>query len=71
MNGDLMTGVSSAEDHKFSFFNVALLKDTGFYAEVSEEHYDDFSWGKGRGCNFLTGSCDVISAFPEFVDTGS
>jgi proprotein convertase subtilisin/kexin type 5 len=71
MHGDFMTAAHSSNDASFSYFNIALLKDMGYWAEVSEEHYDDFAWGSGRGCDFLTGECATLTTFDEFVPSST
>ena len=47
--------------------DIALLKDTGFYAEIVETLYDPIIFGKGKGCTFLAGACDALLDFHEFA----
>jgi hypothetical protein len=49
---------------QMSEFSLALLESTGWY--VPDYSYaDEFHFGKGQGCNFLTGSCSS-SSFSEW-----
>ena len=66
---DVMIGQNLATDASFSYFNIALLKDTGFYAEVIDTFYDPKIFGKDAGCTFLTGSCADLLTFHEFQDS--
>ena len=49
----MMTGAAVMTDAVLSVFTIALLKDTGFYAEVNEGMADNIYWGKNKGCSFL------------------
>lgn len=53
----MMTATAVTGDAVLSVFTVALLKDTGFYAEVNENMADNIFWGKGKGCEFLNNAC--------------
>jgi len=48
-----------------SEFTLAILESTGWYVPDYDGYADPFTWGKGQGCNFLTGSCSS-SSFDEF-----
>ena len=54
----------------FGAINLALLKDTGWWAEINEgeDLADPMIWGKNEGCTFLEGTCDDLfnSNFNEF-----
>lgn len=47
-----MTASLFTDDSSLSFFTVALLKDTGFWADVNENLANSIYWGKGKGCSF-------------------
>lgn len=40
-----------------STFTAALLKDTGYYAEINSNMVDSLLWGKGKGCDFFFNAC--------------
>jgi proprotein convertase subtilisin/kexin type 5 len=40
-----------------SIFTSALLKDSGFYADVNENFTNKISWGKGKGIKFFNDTC--------------
>jgi len=46
-------------------FTISLLKDTGFFATIEEVYEGHFVSGKGKGCDFVYGSCEKINQFPE------
>ncbi len=65
---DFMCSSQVLWDATFSKFNVALLRDSGWYAEVDETMADPMIWGKNLGCDFLYGECNTLAAsFDEFV----
>jgi len=39
---------------QLSVFTIALLKDTGFYEDVNENLSFPITWGKSKGCLFVT-----------------
>lgn len=43
---EVMTGSAVLVDATFSAFNIALLKDTGFYAEIVDDFHDPMIFGK-------------------------
>ncbi len=52
-----MTGEAVATDAQLSVFTIALLKDTGFFAEVNDNMTDSIYWGKEKGCDFFMNGC--------------
>jgi len=61
---------SSISDSVISEFTLALLEGSGWYV-VDYTNIEPFSWGKGKGCNFLKSPCMSGStpSFPEFCGT--
>eukprot|EP01133_Synstelium_polycarpum_P012776 gene12776-14991_t len=55
-NTELMTSMSTPS-MMISMLTVALLQDTGWYV-VDPTLAQDFVWGKGKGCSFLTDRCE-------------
>jgi len=49
---------------KISVFTIALLKDTGFYADVNENIAFPITWGKSKGCPFVMNTTSM--GFSEF-----
>ncbi|EGR26882.1 leishmanolysin family protein, putative [Ichthyophthirius multifiliis] len=43
----------------FSGFTTNLLRDTGFYAEIDESMEEQMFYGKGKGCDFIYGICEL------------
>ena len=65
---EIMTGEAVATDAQLSIFTIALLKDTGFFAEVNENMADNINWGKNKGCDFYYYSCQSkTSLYAEFA----
>jgi hypothetical protein len=56
-------------DMQMSELSLAALESTGWYA-VDYTYADNYNWGKGQGCSFLTGSCSS-SSHPEFCSGSS
>lgn len=58
---------SAMVDSRKSQFTLALLEGTGWY-QVDYTMAEPFSFGQGRGCEFLDSNCMSGSspAFPEF-----
>ena len=50
--------ISQTQAH-FSKFTTALLRDTGYYAEINAAMEERTFFGEGEGCNFLYGKCDL------------
>ncbi|EGR32693.1 leishmanolysin family protein, putative [Ichthyophthirius multifiliis] len=42
----------------FSGFTANALRDTGFYEEIKESMEEEMFYGKGAGCQHVTGQCD-------------
>ncbi|EGR27371.1 leishmanolysin family protein, putative [Ichthyophthirius multifiliis] len=63
---ELMTESSILVKSSISIFTIALLKDTGFYAEVNGNMAGQIFWGKGKGCEFLENVCQSKTEYPEF-----
>lgn len=62
-----MTPSSFQAGNYFSIFSAALLKDTGFYADVNENLVTPLFWGKGKGCDFVNNKCkSKINKYREF-----
>ncbi|KAL4488340.1 hypothetical protein ABPG72_019190 [Tetrahymena utriculariae] len=59
---------SSVQGHAvISEFTASLLLDTGFYAEINTNMVEQTYWGKDKGCDFITQSCDNSQQkYPEF-----
>lgn len=54
---------------QFSQFTLALLESSGWY--VADYSYaDEFHYGQGQGCSFLTGTCSS-SKFSEFCSSSA
>ena len=51
----------------FSGLSFAILKDMGWYT-VDGSFPELTSFGKNRGCSFLTDACYGSTSFPEFCD---
>ncbi|EGR32457.1 leishmanolysin family protein, putative [Ichthyophthirius multifiliis] len=64
---ELMAAESSGKDSQLSVFTIALLRDTGYYAEVNESMADDFQSGRNRGCDFVLKACQSDTQYPEFT----
>ena len=71
MLNDFMTGHISPNSI-YSDITLAAFEDSGWY-EVDYNYTDQVTFGKGRGCGFLTGNCvvDGVAQFPDFCDTDS
>ncbi|KAA0198737.1 Leishmanolysin peptidase [Fasciolopsis buskii] len=55
LENELMTATYT-NSYRVSPITLAMMEDTGWYlANYSMSH--DFSWGRGRGCAFVTASC--------------
>ena len=63
-----MTGEAAGSETLMSIFTIALLRDSGYYAEVNENMADDFQWGKNKGCDFVQNACKATTPFPEFLN---
>lgn len=50
-----MTG-STKSDSAISVFTLALFEGTGWYS-VDYAMAETFTWGQGKGCSFVSGSC--------------
>jgi len=54
---------------QFSEFTLALLESSGWY--VADYSYaDQFHYGQGQGCSFLTGTCSA-SKYSEFCSSSA
>ncbi|EGR29768.1 leishmanolysin family protein, putative [Ichthyophthirius multifiliis] len=63
---ELMTADSSGREFILSIFTIAVLKDTGYYAEVNESMANNIQWGKNKGCDFALKACQSNTYYPEF-----
>ena len=54
---ELMRPLVSNTQAILSGFTAALLRDTGFYKSINENLIEESFYGKGEGCEFLTGKC--------------
>ncbi|EGR32339.1 leishmanolysin family protein, putative [Ichthyophthirius multifiliis] len=52
-----------------SIFTIAVLKDTGYYAEVNESMANNIQWGKNKGCDFVLKACQSGTYYSEFSRT--
>ena len=52
-----MTAIATNDRSYLSIFIIALLKDTGFYADVNENLSEPIFWGKNKGCDFVNLAC--------------
>ena len=57
---EMMTYRGILTDASFSNFTLALLKDTGWYADINMDMADPFIWGINTGCTFLDGNCSDL-----------
>jgi len=48
--------------------DIASLQDTGFYTEVNVSLAETTTWGKNRGCSFVTGTC-LLTGGREFCSS--
>ncbi|EGR32455.1 leishmanolysin family protein, putative [Ichthyophthirius multifiliis] len=64
---ELMVAYSSGKESQLSVFTIALLRDTGYYAEVNESMANDIQWGRNKGCDFFLKACYSDTFYPEFV----
>jgi len=64
-----MTATILEGDSIFSIFTGAVLKDMGYFSTVNFNFLDDFYFGKGNGCNYLTLICSDATHYKEFVYT--
>jgi leishmanolysin len=55
----------SRSNTKITAFTVALLESTGWYLP-DYTMVQDSTWGKGKGCDFLTSNCKTSPKFDEF-----
>jgi len=58
---------SAISDQRITEFFLALLEGSGWYS-IDYDMAEPLSWGKGKGCSFLTSKCvksDKTSAFPD------
>ena len=53
MLGEEILSPFGSKTLKISVFTIALLKDTGFYADVNENIAFPIMWGKSKGCSFV------------------
>lgn len=60
---------SQIERAAVSKFTLLVFEASGWYSPIFEEA-QDFDWGKGEGCKFVTGS-SCISNSEEFCGSGS
>ncbi|KAL4438918.1 hypothetical protein ABPG74_016638 [Tetrahymena malaccensis] len=65
---ELMSGSSNPEGGVFSLFNIALLRDTGFWDVVDENQANPIYWGKNQGCQFYENKCQADLKYDEFED---
>ncbi|EGR29081.1 leishmanolysin family protein, putative, partial [Ichthyophthirius multifiliis] len=66
MLNELMSSGQSQLDSQVSVFTIALLRDSGFYAEVNESMAEDIQWGRNRGCEFVLQFCYSETQYPEY-----
>lgn len=52
----------------FSRFTISLLRDTGYYSQVSEDFTEEMFFGRGQGCRFVEGTCEANGR--EFCSKG-
>ncbi|EGR31787.1 leishmanolysin family protein, putative [Ichthyophthirius multifiliis] len=64
---ELMTADSSDRKSLLSIFTIALLKDTGYYAEIDESMINNIQWGKNKGCDFVLRACQSDTYYHEFI----
>ncbi|CAH8581914.1 unnamed protein product [Heterobilharzia americana] len=55
LENDLMTATFT-NSYRISPITLAMMEDTGWYL-ANYALSQSFSWGKGKGCTFATGSC--------------
>lgn len=65
-----MVSAISSTQGAFSKLTTALLRDTGYYTSVNTALEEPVMFGKGKGCNFVTGSCST-AAGSEFCVAGA
>ncbi|EGR33695.1 leishmanolysin family protein, putative [Ichthyophthirius multifiliis] len=58
INGEYMNSQQQPLQSYFSGFTANLLRDTGFYEEIKESMEEDIFYGKGAGCQHVTGQCN-------------
>ncbi|EGR33990.1 leishmanolysin family protein, putative [Ichthyophthirius multifiliis] len=58
IENEYMNASVSTTQAYFSGFTANLLRDTGFYAEIKESMEEQIYYGKGAGCQHVTGQCD-------------
>jgi len=61
-NQDTMAGISTTAVLFHSRFTLAMLEDTGHYVANYDMADIRYSWGKGKGCTFLTNKCNTQSS---------
>lgn len=53
---------------KITKFTLNFFKDSNWYQDVNTNFSEELTWGKGRGCEFLTNSCNKDpDPFVEFT----
>lgn len=63
---EFITGILSSVKTYISNITLAYFEDTGHYtANYGAAQTDEMSFGKGRGCDFVTRKCDAVGG-PEF-----
>lgn len=65
LHNDIMTSSAIYHQLSWSYFNLAILKDTGWYI-VNETFFEPTFWGYQRGCEFFYKDCLAKEKFPEF-----
>ncbi|EGR28964.1 leishmanolysin family protein, putative [Ichthyophthirius multifiliis] len=66
VQNEMMMSSDVITDAQLSVHTIALLKDTGYFAEVNENMADNLYWGKGKGCSFVMEGCYSKQKFNEF-----
>ncbi|EGR32509.1 leishmanolysin family protein, putative [Ichthyophthirius multifiliis] len=58
INSEYMNSYQQPLQSYFSGFTANALRDTGFYEEIKESMEEEMFYGKGAGCQHVTGQCD-------------
>lgn len=64
-----MNAAISSTMGSYTKFTTALLRDTGYYTSVNATMEGPISFGKNKGCTFVTGACSTTNA--EFCTNGA
>ncbi|KAL4454178.1 hypothetical protein ABPG74_012135 [Tetrahymena malaccensis] len=68
---EIMTAQQVSIGATLSQFTIALLKDTGFWADVNVNIAGQILWGKNQGCDFYNQACQSSNKanYLEFVSS--